>query len=158
MYFKHASWIVLAAMAGAVWCHPGIGVAQVSNQQWQHAVGQNRGMPANRSATPYMSARSSAAGGSLVGLRTALAGFYADVGRMPTTTEGLGALLRPPPGVRNWRGPYISSNNWRAELSDPWGNPYRYYTVGAGRSAAHYISSNGRDGKPGTRDDITVQF
>lgn len=110
------------------------------------------------SARQFSGARPTAAGASLSGIQRALAAYSADMGRMPTAAEGLGALVNPPPGARNWRGPYISSNNFRAALTDPWGNLYRYVVQGTGRQAMHSISSNGPDGQPGTSDDLSVQF
>ncbi len=110
------------------------------------------------SGRQFQGARPTAAGASLSGVQHALAAYSADMGGMPTAAQGLGALLNPPPGARNWRGPYISSNNFRAALTDPWGNLYRYVVQGTGRQAMHSISSNGPDGQPGTRDDLSVQF
>lgn len=56
-------------------------------------------------------------------LRSGLQAFRLDVGRYPTTTEGLAALMSPPPEVADyWRGPYLDD-----ELpADPWRTPYRY--------------------------------
>ena len=56
-------------------------------------------------------------------LRAGLQAFRLDVGRYPTTTEGLAALMSPPPEVADyWHGPYLDD-----ELpSDPWRTPYRY--------------------------------
>jgi type II secretory pathway pseudopilin PulG len=39
-------------------------------------------------------------------LRTALEAFKADVGRYPTESEGLHALINPP-GLARWQGPYL---------------------------------------------------
>jgi hypothetical protein len=38
----------------------------------------------------------------------AMESFRKDVGRLPTTSEGLGALTKRPPGMAAWRGPYIN--------------------------------------------------
>jgi len=56
-------------------------------------------------------------------LRAALQTYRLDVGRYPTTSEGLAALMSPPPEVADyWRGPYLDD-----ELpADPWRTPYRY--------------------------------
>lgn len=53
--------------------------------------------------------------------------FRFDVGRYPTSEEGLEALSVAPPGVENWNGPYIARG---AGLTDPWGNAYRYRSPG----------------------------
>lgn len=112
--------------------------------------------PSMRRATSGV--KPAASGASLVSMRTALNAFAMDMGRMPTAAEGLGALLKPPPGAKNWRGPYISSVNWRQALTDPWGNPYRYFVTGTGRYQQHTISSDGPDRTMGTADDLKVQF
>ena len=48
--------------------------------------------------------------------------FKLDVGRYPTTKEGLDALLNRPASVNGWNGPYIKGN----VPNDPWGKPYAY--------------------------------
>ncbi len=53
--------------------------------------------------------------------------FRADVGRYPTTREGLLALLRPPPGVANWSGPYVKEVS---ALNDSWGRRFVYRAPG----------------------------
>jgi general secretion pathway protein G len=53
---------------------------------------------------------------------TALDGFRLDVGRYPTTEEGLKALREKPSGADKWEGPYLPK-----EIPlDPWGNAYVY--------------------------------
>ncbi len=56
-------------------------------------------------------------------LRGALQAYRLDVGRFPTTSEGLAALMSPPPEAADyWHGPYLDD-----ELpTDPWRTPYRY--------------------------------
>ena len=78
-------------------------------------------------------------------LEVALTQFGADVGRYPTTAEGLGALVRPPGGSRGWTGPYVKSLP-----PDVWGNPYTYTLTGG----FYRVGSAGPDGKPGTGDDV----
>ena len=56
-------------------------------------------------------------------LHGALQAYRLDVGRLPTTAEGLGALVRPPPGTAEfWSGPYLDGE----VPEDPWRAPYRY--------------------------------
>ena len=53
---------------------------------------------------------------------TALDGFRLDMGRYPTTEEGLKALREKPSGADKWEGPYLPK-----EIPlDPWGNAYVY--------------------------------
>jgi len=70
--------------------------------------------------------------------------YKLEVGRYPTTQEGLQALITAPSGVSNWNGPY-----WKKQSvpKDPWGNEYKYTSPGA--NAAYDILSYGADGKEG---------
>ena len=79
--------------------------------------------------------------------------FKLEVGRYPTTQEGLQALLTPPAGVTNWNGPY-----WKKSTlpKDPWTNEYKY--ASPGQHGAYDVWSYGADGKEGgegTDKDIT---
>ena len=56
-------------------------------------------------------------------LKASLSGYLLDMGRYPTTTEGLGSLVKAPPGAASWRGPYIDGEEVPL---DPWSRPYRY--------------------------------
>ena len=67
--------------------------------------------------------------------------FKLDVGRYPTTQEGLQALVTKPGDVNGWNGPYLKGG----VPSDPWGNPYRY----ANNGGAIEIISLGADGAAG---------
>ena len=88
-------------------------------------------------------AKSKTAGVQIADLDKSLELFKLDVGRYPTTEEGLDALVKRPGSVNGWNGPYI-----RGELpKDPWGNPYRYASPGAGGGID--IISLGSDGAQG---------
>ena len=79
--------------------------------------------------------------------------FEQDVGRYPTTDEGLEALILNPQ-ASNWRGPYLKS----ATLPfDPWGNPYKYAYPSelTGSPTLYDIASPGPDGTLGNEDDVT---
>ena len=52
----------------------------------------------------------------------ALDSFEVDNGYYPSGANGLGALLDPPNGATNWKGPYLK----KGVPPDPWGNPYIY--------------------------------
>lgn len=68
--------------------------------------------------------------------------FKLDVGRFPTTEEGLDALVNKPPSVASgWSGPYIKGG----VPSDPWSRPYHYQNTGPSIE----IMSLGADGAPG---------
>jgi general secretion pathway protein G len=78
---------------------------------------------------------------------TALDGCYLDMGRYPTTQEGLKMLRVKPDGGEKWRGPYL-----KKEIpNDPWGTPYVYRSPG--RSGGYEITSYGEDGREGGEGD-----
>lgn len=79
----------------------------------------------------------------LVGFEKALQQYRLDVGRFPTTEQGLQALVTRPASVSKWDGPYLE----KAVPPDPWGQPYLY--VSPGEHGDFDISSTGRDGRPG---------
>src|SRR6266545_6211510 len=71
--------------------------------------------------------------------------YKLEIGRYPTTQEGLQALISAPAGVANWNGPYWKKNS---VPKDPWGNEYRYSSPGAS-GVPYDIVSYGADGKEG---------
>ncbi|MCE3264615.1 MAG: gspG [Pseudoduganella sp.] len=85
----------------------------------------------------------------------ALDTYRLDVGRYPTTEEGLNALLAAPATAgAKWNGPYLK----KVVPSDPWGRPYQYKAPGA--KAEYEITSLGKDGQPageGDNADISSQ-
>ncbi len=78
--------------------------------------------------------------------------FYLDLGRYPTSTEGLGALVQRPGGASGWNGPYLKNNT---VPNDPWGHPYKYRSPGD-RNPYEIISlgSDGQEGGTGNAADI----
>ena len=71
--------------------------------------------------------------------------YKLEIGRYPTTQEGLQALIAAPAGVTNWNGPYWKRS---AVPKDPWGNEYKYYSPSQS-GASYEIVSLGADGKEG---------
>lgn len=69
----------------------------------------------------------SAAQTQIAAVSASLSLFRSDVGRYPTTEEGLSALLRSPPGLENWSGPYVKA---AAVFTDPWGREFVYRSPG----------------------------
>ena len=80
-------------------------------------------------------------------LSTALDTFRLDVGRYPTTQEGLEALRTQPGGVERWDGPYLKKD----VPVDPWGKPYVYKSPGD--HGPFDILSYGADGTAGGDGD-----
>lgn len=81
------------------------------------------------------------------GLEKALDQYRADVGRYPSTEQGLAALMARPGQEPRWAGPYLK----RELPSDPWGRPYLYKQPGEHGEVD--ISSLGSDGRPGGSGD-----
>jgi general secretion pathway protein G len=73
---------------------------------------------------------------------TALDSFRLEVGRYPTSQEGLNALQEST-GIKGWDGPYL-----RKEVpADPWGNLYQYQSPS--EHGEYEILSYGADGSAG---------
>lgn len=78
-------------------------------------------------------------------LRTALDTLRLDIGRYPSTEEGLALLMKPPtdPDLRaRWRGPYLED----ALPNDAWGHPFNYASTGTG-NPPYTLYSYGPEGK-----------
>jgi len=71
--------------------------------------------------------------------------FYLDLGRYPTTSEGLTALVQQPSSASGWNGPYLKNNS---VPNDPWGHPYRYHSPSD--HGPYDILSLGPSGQEGT--------
>lgn len=76
-------------------------------------------------------------------LEKALDHYRLDVGRYPSSEQGLAALVAQPAGVARWAGPYLK----KGVPVDPWGRPYLYKSPG--QHAEFDLSTLGRDGAPG---------
>jgi general secretion pathway protein G len=86
--------------------------------------------------------KQSAAKAQIELLGQALDQYRLDVGRYPTTQEGLNAL-NVNPGADRWQGPYL-----KKELpQDPWGRPYLYQYPGS--HGEYDLYTLGLDGAPG---------
>lgn len=70
--------------------------------------------------------------------------YKLEVGKYPTSQEGLQALITAPSGVSNWNGPYWKNGTIP---KDPWGNEYKYTSPGS--KSPYEILSYGADGKEG---------
>mgnify|MGYP006272086907 CR=1 FL=1 len=84
-------------------------------------------------------------------LDKALDQYRLDVGRYPTSEEGLQALATAPSNEPNWAGPYLK----KGVPMDPWGHPYIY--IQPGTHGDFDLLSYGRDGKEGgTGEDADI--
>jgi general secretion pathway protein G len=79
--------------------------------------------------------------------------YYLDMGRYPSSTEGLSALVQPIGNVSGWNGPYLKGSG---VPNDPWGHAYLYRSPGE-RTAYEIMSygSDGQEGGTGPAADIT---
>ena len=77
-------------------------------------------------------------------LDKALDQFRLDVGRYPTSEEGLQALVAQPSGEAKWSGPYLK----KGVPVDPWGRAYLYQLPGT-HGGDFDLLSYGRDGRQG---------
>jgi len=80
-------------------------------------------------------------------LGKALDQYRIDIGRYPSSTQGLAALVSRPDAEARWSGPYLA----KAVPMDPWGRPYIYRSPG--EHGDYDLSSLGSDGKPGGSGD-----
>lgn len=88
-------------------------------------------------------------------LKGALEAMRLNIGRFPTTDEGLNLLRNPPADEKIkplWKGPYLDE----AVPLDPWNKPYQYSVPGSdGQPFALYsFGADGQLGGDGTNADI----
>lgn len=78
--------------------------------------------------------------------------YRLDVGRYPSASEGLDALLEQPSGADGWNGPYVKKAD---SLVDPWGNPYQYRVPGQhGDFDLYSLGADGSEGGEGEDADV----
>lgn len=76
-------------------------------------------------------------------LEKALDMYRLETGRLPTTEQGLEALVARPQTEPKWGGPYLK----KAVPRDPWGRPYVFKSPG--EHGDYDLYSLGKDGRPG---------
>jgi general secretion pathway protein G len=94
-------------------------------------------------------AKSKTAGVQIADLEKSLELFKLDVGRFPTTEEGLDALVTKPASANGWNGPYLKGG----VPNDPWGKPYKY-ALSAGNVDLLSYGADGAAGGDGENADI----
>ena len=72
--------------------------------------------------------------------------YEMDLGHYP---ELLDYLKTRPADGESWRGPYL-----KKKPMDPWGKAYIYKAPGEHNSDSYDLFSIGKDGQPGTTDDV----
>ncbi len=82
---------------------------------------------------------------------TALDAYRLDVGKYPTTEEGLKALREKPSGAEAWKGPYLP----KEIPMDPWGRAYIYKSPGNfGDYDLISLGLDGTEGGEGENQDV----
>jgi len=76
--------------------------------------------------------------------------YHLEVGRYPTSDEGLLALSERPASTNNWHGPYLKKKDIP---TDPWGNDYQYRSPG--EYSDYDLYSLGRDNADGGSGEDT---
>ena len=78
--------------------------------------------------------------------------FHLEVGRYPTTDEGLQALVEKPASVSIWNGPYLKK---KTLPKDPWGNEFHYRSPGEnGPYDLYSLGADNMDGGEGDNQDV----
>src|SRR5438552_6309221 len=97
-------------------------------------------------------ARQTTAKAQIGEFESVLDAFRLDVGRYPTTEEGLQALRVRPGNIERWDGPYL-----RKDVPlDPWQRPYVYHCPGQhGDFDLYSLGADGQDGGEGEAADVT---
>jgi general secretion pathway protein G len=108
-------------------------------------LGLLAGLVAPRVLDYFGRAKSDTARLQIENIAAALDLFRLDVGRYPSTQEGVQALVVSPGGLPGWHGPYLKG---ASAPVDPWGRPFVYRLPG-GEGRAYDLISLGADGAPG---------
>ncbi len=77
------------------------------------------------------------------GLSKALDLYRLEIGRYPSSEQGLQALVSAPSDEARWSGPYLQ----KKVPDDPWGHAYLYRYPG--ENGEYDLFSLGKDGQPG---------
>lgn len=82
---------------------------------------------------------------------TALDTYRLDVGKYPSTEQGLKALRTKPSDEEKWDGPYLP----KSAPKDPWGHPYIYRRMDNSEVEMISLGANGTEGGEGEDKDIS---
>jgi len=79
--------------------------------------------------------------------------YKLDLGKYPTSEQGLEALITAPEGAKRWNGPYLRKS--KVPL-DPWQQPYRYLYPGVhGKFDLATFGADDKEGGDGEDQDVT---
>lgn len=97
----------------------------------------------------FSKAKSDTAAIQVRALKSNMEFLYLDMGRYPSESEGLKALIERPQTASSWNGPYVGE---KSSIIDPWGRPY-LYKLAPDQAVPFMIYSLGADGKEGGDGD-----
>lgn len=118
-------------------------------------LGLLAGVVGPRVMQSYSGSKTKAAKLQIEDFSTALDLFHLEVGRYPTSSEGLVALVTRPASANNWNGPYLKKQQIP---KDPWGQEYHYQQPGQeNRTFDLYSfgSDNGQGGDGEAQDIVS---
>jgi general secretion pathway protein G len=96
-------------------------------------------------------AKTKTAGIQIKDLEQALEMYKLDVGRFPSSQEGLVSLVNKPANAMGWNGPYLKSD----VPLDPWNREYHYkYPGEKGELDIYTYGANGSPGGDGEDSDV----
>jgi general secretion pathway protein G len=85
-------------------------------------------------------------------LSAALDMYKLDLGKYPTTEQGLKALIESPGNANRWNGPYLRKTKMPL---DPWQQEYRYVSPGEhGKFDLYTLGADDKEGGEGEDQDI----
>ena len=84
-------------------------------------------------------------------LKSSLSLYLVDMGRYPSSSEGLESLVKAPPGAANWRGPYVEDGQVPA---DPWCKPFGYELTPDSRPRVFTLGADAAPGGEGENEDV----
>ena len=97
-------------------------------------------------------ARQTTAKAQINEFESVLDAFRLDIGRYPTTEEGLQSLRARPGNTDRWDGPYLKKD----VPLDPWQRPYIYRFPGQhGDYDLYSLGADGQEGGEGESTDVT---
>ena len=115
-------------------------------------LGMLAGLVGPRVMKYFSGARSDTTRLQITDLSTALDMYKLEVGRYPTTDEGLEALVQQPAGASHWNGPYLKK---KQVPKDPWGQDYHYRFPGEhGEIDLYSLGADNAEGGTGENKDI----
>jgi general secretion pathway protein G len=98
------------------------------------------------------SSRTQTAKVQIQNITAALELYRLDVGRYPTSEEGLSGLVAAPSSASGWNGPYLQKPS---ALKDPWDQPYLYRVPGQhGEVDVYTLGSDKAEGGTGEAKDV----